>query len=115
MSKATATKFRLFVLPTTDETVRKAEKARFSRITVDYVLIYKTGKMQNAVEVTESEAHRLTEAERRWLLDCNLALIAEKTRENMGGVLQSLSEKVDALEEALKKQKEIEEGAANNG
>ena len=111
MSKPT--KYRLFVLPTTDETVRKAEKARFSRITVDYVLIYKTGKMQDGVEVTESEAHRLTEAERRWLLDCNLALIAEKTRENMGGVLQSLSDKVNALEEALKKQKEIEEGAAN--
>ena len=111
MSKPT--KYRLYVLPTTDETVRKAEKARFSRITVDYVLIYKTGKMQDGVEVTESEAHRLTEAERRWLMDCNLALIAERTRENMGGVLQSLSAKVDALEEALKKQKEIEEGAAN--
>lgn len=111
MSKAT--KYRLYVLPTTDETVRTAEKMRFSRITADYVLIYRTGRMQNAVEVTESEAHRLTEAERRWLLDCNLALISEKTRENMGGVLKSLSEKIDALEIALEKQKQIEEGAAN--
>ena len=111
MSKPT--KYRLFVLPLNEETVRKAEQARFSRITVDYVLIYKAGTMKNAVEVTEAEAHRLTEAERRWLLDCNLALIAEKTKENMGGVLQSLSEKVNALETALKKQKEMEEGAGN--
>ena len=106
-------KYRLYALPLTEENVRKAESKRFSRITVDYVLIYNAGLLRGGVEITEAEAYRLTEAERRWLRDCNLALIAEKTRENMGGVLQSLSEKVNALEEALKKQKEIEEGAAH--
>ena len=106
-------KYRLYALPATEETVRKAEKARFSRITVDYVLIYKIGRMDNAVEITESEAHRLTEAERQWLQDCNLALIAEKTKDNMSGILMSLSQKVDALEKALAAQKLKEEGAAN--
>ena len=103
-------KYRLYALPMNEESVRKAERERFSRITGDYVLIYRTGRMSKAVEVTESETHRLTEAERRWLYDCNMALIAEATHENMGGVLQSLSAKVDALEKALAEQKEAEEG-----
>lgn len=105
-------KYRLYALPTTDETVRRAEKERFSRITVDYVLIYKPGKpVKDAAEITDAEAYRLTEAERRWLWDCNVALIVDATKENMGGIMQNLSEKVDALEAALEKQKQAEEAA----
>ena len=109
-------KYRLFALPTTEENVRRAEKERLSRITVDYVLIYKSGKpVKDAAEITDAEAYRLTEAERRWLFDSNLALIMEESKNNVDGIMESFSKKLDALEAALEKQKQAEEGAANGG
>ena len=110
-----AKKYRLFALPATDESVRRAEKERFSRINIDYVLIYKTGTVRDAAEITEAESHRLTEAERRWLYDCNLALIAEATKNNMGGILNNLSQKVDALAAALEAQRKAEQGGTASG
>lgn len=106
-------KYRLYALPYTVEAVRTAERERFSRIAADYILIYTHRKRADGVEITNTEAHRLSAPERRWLYDCNTALIAEQSRRQQGEILQSLSDKIDKLEISLRKQREIEQGGEN--
>ena len=106
-------KYRLYALPYTSETVRTAERERFSRIAADYILIYTPKRRIDGVEITKAEAHRLSAPERRWIYDCNTALIAEQTRRHETEILQDLSDKIDKLEISLRKQREIEQGGEN--
>ena len=108
-------KYRLFALPYTAETMKEAERERFVRATADYILIYtnKRKKPENCAEITENEVYRLTGPETMWLYDCNVALILEETRKNAGAVAQNLSDRLDELEAALKRQRENERRAVS--
>ena len=106
-------RFRLWALPYGPEAMEAAYRERFCRVGADYVLIYAARKPKlPCAEVTEQEAHRLTGAETKWLLDCNLTLIAEETQRRSVEILADMSRKLDELEAALKRQQEIENGEA---
>lgn len=110
--------YRLWALAYTQDAVEAATKQRFSRVGTEYVLIYAAKKPRlPCAEVTEDEVHRLTGAEMQWLTDCNTTLIFEETARQGTAIMQSMTDKIDALEKALKRQKQIEtgEGNAKNG
>jgi hypothetical protein len=111
-------RYRLWALAYTTEAVEAATRQRFSRVGTEYVLIYTTKKPAlPCAEVTDDEIHRLTGSETQWLADCNTTLIFEETAKKGPEIMRSVSEKLDALEAALKRQKQIEtgEGDTENG
>ncbi len=111
MAKA---KYRLWAAATDANSTATAEQARFSRVGTAYVLIYDKRKpnIEHCVEVAESEINALNAAEAQWLWDCNVALIAEETAKNRKQIMESIDEKLDRFEAALKRQREIEQAKA---
>lgn len=108
------TKYRLWALGMNEQSITAAAEERFSRVNADYVLIYAQRKPKlPCAEITEKEAGRLTKAEAQWLLDCGYTLFNESLKANGGNLAQSIGEKMDALEEALKRQKAIEDAGRN--
>ena len=104
-------KYALYALPLTEDNIRTAADARFSRATPTpepgYVLIYTDGKMpKGAQEITPERASMLTAADARFLLDSAAALAAEELEKHKTEALQGLSESVEALEAELKRKKE---------
>lgn len=111
MAKA---KYRLWAFGMNEESVAAAAEARFSRANAEYVLIYAQRKPKlPCAEVTEKDVRRLTKAEAQWLLDCGYTLFSEALEKNGGNMAQSIGEKMDALEAALKRQKAIEDADRN--
>lgn len=103
-------KYRLFALPLNNENIEAASKARFSRATPSpepgYVLIYTDGaKPKQATEITADKTELLSQADVRWLLDSNAALVAEEIEKNRPEIIRGLSERVETLEEELKRKK----------
>ena len=107
MAKA---KYRLWAAATDETSTAAAEKARFSRVGVAYVLIYDRHKpnLEHCVEVAENEIDALNAAEAQWLWDCNVLLISEETAKNRKQIMATIDEKLDKFEAALKRQREIE-------
>ena len=107
--------FRLCAIPTTAEGTAAIEGQRFSRITADYTLIYTADENlpEGSLELTEGDAGRLSDGDRRWLIDCNNALIAEEVARLKPKIVRRLSDLLDEIENNLKK---TEEGdGADNG
>lgn len=86
----------------TAENITAAQKQRFYRICAKYVLTYQcnTRKTLNNV-VSEDELHYLSDADRRWLHDCNMAIIAEETEKHRDEMAARMGLMVDRLEQAL--------------
>lgn len=102
--------YKLYALPTTMESVVMATHERFSRATATpapgYVLIYTDGAQPNGSKhITEEYKHLLTEADMRWLAECGAAILAEEAEKQDEDFMTVLSERIDALEEALKQKK----------
>ena len=116
MSKPRIKKYRLYAMPTTDANIELCASERFLRITADYLLVYKQGRRvsEKAVEVTEKDLPRLTAADERWLFDCNLALLGEEVQRRSPEIINSLAQKVEALETALRST-QTESGVSENG
>lgn len=110
-------KYRLWATATNDESMREAEKARFSRVGIAYVLIYARKKPETGkwAEITDGSVNALNAEEAQWLWDCNVTLIAEDTAKNRENILRGVNEKLDALEAALRKQREIETAKRGGG
>jgi hypothetical protein len=93
--------------------VKVAQKERFSRICSKYVLIYTAKRdLQDAIgynEIRESELKYLSHNDTVWLLDCNLAIIAEETEKHKSDVISQMGLMVDRLERALKEEKDKED------
>ena len=108
------TRHRLWAAATNENSIAAAEKARFSRIGIAYVLIYDKHKpkLENVVEVAEKEINALNAAEAQWLWDCNVILISEETAKNRKEIMASIDAKLDVFEAALKRQREIEQVSA---
>lgn len=110
--------YRLWALSMSEQSMAKslaaAAEARFSRVNADYVLIYAQKKPKlPCAEITEKDVRRLTKAEAQWLLDCGYTLFSEAEKKNGGNLAQSIGEKMDALEAALRRQKAIEDAEQN--
>lgn len=111
MDAETTRVYRLFALPMTRENVGMAARMRFSRATPKpdpgYVLVYTDGAApEQSVEITAETANLLTQADIRWLIDCGAAVAAEEIEKHKPEVLRDLSEKIEALENDLRRKKE---------
>ena len=103
MDESTKVIYRLYAMPTNNETAALAQENRFCRVTAAYVLIYTADEIETgkAVEISEDEVDRLASADRDWLLGCNLTLIAEDAKAREKEISAALSEKIEQLEKAL--------------
>ena len=105
---------RLYAGPTTAEATAWTEGYRFSRITAAYTLIYTEKPAPNGfIELDESEAHRITAADRQWLTDCQTALVVEHVQREKPKIVSRLNDLIE-LAEALERKKR-EEGDTHGG
>lgn len=110
------TKYKLYMTRMTDEALAAFENEPFVRATSQYILVYTEEIGEHpfpAAEITGEMAEaRLTEAETKWLLSCNIAIINSELVKNAPKVMEGLSAKIDALENALENERtKLEEGA----
>lgn len=103
--------YRLYALPLTWESIYIAERERFSRATPTpepgYVLIYTADKQpERSKAITEQQRELLTKADMTWLAECGATILAEEAARNQSKLMESLSERVTALEEELRRRKQ---------
>lgn len=112
MSESTPTKtYRLYALPLTQENVEAAYGERFSRVTRGYVLLYTYNDAPvNGVEIGIEEVNRLTSADYSWLSDCNCLIVADAAKEKEAQIAGDMKRRIDALERALKAEKDKQKG-----
>ena len=108
--------FRLCAMPTTAEGTAALEGQRFSRITADYTLIYTADEQvpEDWVVLADDDAGRLTVEDRRWLNDCNAALIAEEAAKQKPRIIRCLADLLDEIERNMAENAE-EGGSADDG
>lgn len=71
-------KWRLFVAPTRNDTMRAALDEAYSKASGTHILIYKKGKCPPGYkEMKDENLHLLPTADREWLNEVNLNVIAE--------------------------------------
>lgn len=112
-------KYQLFAFPLKQETIEEATKHRFNRINNKYVLVYevhdKVYAKNNAYHIiSEKEIGCLTEAEKLWLIECNTILIAEESNRKSDDIMKSFGEKLNRLEEELKREAESLENGTDS-
>lgn len=113
-----AVNYRLFAAPVSAETVGRASDERFSRITAEYILIYRRTKPKNlpCAEIKGADTARLTERDRAWLRDSILVLLAEAAAKSQEQSKARMNELIDNLEDALREEQEkLNEGTENGG
>lgn len=100
-----AATYKLYAAEVDRETVEKAEKERFSRVTPGYMLLYRRTKPRGipCVEVKGADLKRLTESDKLWLADCIAAMLGEAAREKRQTTEQRVNELLDAWEEELRR------------
>lgn len=99
--------YRLYAAPTTAEATEETEKQRFSRTTADYTLVYTAQAMPDGwLLLAEEDAGRLTPEDRRWLDDCNTALIAEDVARNKPRIVRKLADLLEAIEGRIEQREE---------
>lgn len=110
--KAKRVSFRLYALPTTAEATARAGEHRFSRIAPSYTLIYTDRrKPDGGILLGAKDAERLTEADKKWLLDCNLTIYAEAIiREKPDAVDHFFELLEQAIRQDLNGEEETENG-----
>lgn len=102
-------KYRLFAMRPDIYGVKCAAMNTYSRITPQYVLIYKLGKKPSgALEIKGADLERLTLADERWLFEANLKIIAEEAKKKKPETEKKLREMIDSLEQALEEEKKKE-------
>lgn len=113
-----AVNYRLFAAPVSAETVRRAADERFSRITAEYILIYRKTKPKDlpCAEIKGADTEHLTERDRAWLKDSILVLLAEAAAKAQEKSKERMNELMDNLEDALREEQEkLNEGTENGG
>ena len=55
--------------------------------------------------IGENELHYLSYQDKQWLLDCNMAIIAEETKHNEAKIANSMGLMIDRLEVALESER----------
>ena len=110
------TVYRLWAVVYTNESEKLLETEKYSRLNVSeqYFLVYSARKPKGELvmtEIREADAKLLSEAERRWLYECNLEILAAEARLRKKDILRDLRLKVGALEDALREQAKQEAAA----
>lgn len=104
--------YKLYALELNKDGIAEASQARFCRITPFYILVYLCGDAPaNGIEITETETHRLTAADEQWLLDCNMAILAEEAKRHEKEIAEDMMKRIERLEQALQQEQEkLEDG-----
>ena len=112
-----ATTYKLYTAEVSRMNVEKAERERFSRVTANYMLLYRRTKPRHipAVEVKGNDLRRLTESDRLWLADCIATLLGEAAGRRQETVAQRVNEMLTAWEKELQKTREGLEKEAQDG
>lgn len=100
------TAYRLYANSVEDETLKKAQKLRFNRITPGYLLVYTTKEIKDWPEITDENVNILTGADRQWLFECNMELITEEMARKSGSFGVDMHKAIAELENALIREKE---------
>ena len=109
--------YHLYALEPTEENINAVHERRFYRITPKYILLYERGqRFTNYNEIGESELTYLSFADKRWLLDCNMVIIAEETEKHKDEIASSMGLMIERLAQALQEEraKESSENVGNN-
>ncbi len=94
--------YTLYALEPTEENILAVQDKRFYRITPTYILLYEINlPFTNYNAIGDSEMGYLSYADKRWLLDCNMAIIAEETMKHQDKIAASMGLMVERLEQAL--------------
>lgn len=104
--------YKLYAFEPTEEVIEEMQDKRFCRITTKYVLLYdRIQRTTNYNEIGEDELHYLSAADKQWLQDCNMAIIAEETERHKDKIAANMGLMLGRLEAALanEKAKELEE------
>lgn len=100
------TKYQLYLFAMNDENVKLASEYRFNRITRKYILVY-TDKFINLLQnsryhsINEKEIGHLSDAEKVWLLEANIKVIAEEATKDQEKMLREFEERIERLEREL--------------
>lgn len=100
---------KLYITRLTDKALETFEDELFTRATKDYLLIYTDSINEydfKVVEVPPDMAkERLTDAESKWLLSCQIDILNSELLKKAPEVIENINERIDALEEALEKER----------
>lgn len=103
-------KYVLYALELTDENLQIVQDKRFYRITSQYILLYEINlPFTNYTHIGDSEMGYLSDADKQWLLDCNMAIIAEETIKKQDKIAASMGQMLERFEKALQSEKSKEE------
>lgn len=102
MKQAERTTYKLYAAAPNAQTIRAAERERFSRVTPGYALFYTNSQApEDSVELDEKELHRLTQEDAAWVMQCAGTLLMERLEQCDADSMRRLSGMVDRLAEAL--------------
>lgn len=110
-------RYTLRAMKCTEENMKAVQNERFYRVTPTYILLYECNqRFTKYNRIGEGELKYLNYADKRWLLDCNMAIIAEETEKHKDEVAASMNGMIDRLEAALEAEriKESESDARND-
>ena len=112
-----ATTYKLYAAEVSRLNVEKAERERFFRVTVNYMLLYRRTKPRHipSVEVKGDDLRRLTESDRLWLADCIATLLGEAAGRRQETAAQRVNEMLTAWEKELQKTREGLKKEAQDG
>lgn len=101
------TQYRLYAHSVDDDGIRYAQNVRFGRITREYVLVYVPTRISGWPEITDDNVKILNADDQKWLLHCNMELIAEEMAKQSSEFGVDMKNAIDELEKALKAEKEV--------
>lgn len=110
--------YKLYITRLADKALETFERELFTRATKDYLLIYTDAMSEydfKVVEVpTDMAKERLTEAESKWLLSCQIDILNSELLKKAPEVMDNINKRVDELEKALEEERaKAREGATD--
>lgn len=99
-------KYALYAMSNTDKNVDFAMREKHSRITPTYILIYSSRHIRRGTEVAGEDLALLTEADEKWLVDCEHAVVAEYIAKHSEEVRKSQEKFIKEFSDELEKEKQ---------
>lgn len=103
MSAELKIQYKLYALEVNKAGIETASNERFCRITPFYILVYSCADEApaGAIEITQTETHRLSKQDEQWLLDCNIVILTEEAKKHETEIAKDMSARIDAMEKYL--------------
>lgn len=109
--KKRKTRYNLYLLAANKENIEVAREYRFNRINSRYILVYTNELLRDELMhmlpsanyhiIDQKETEHLSDAEKVWLLEANVQIIAEETEKNQKEFLKKINERISRLEKEL--------------